>query len=186
MSNTVLNSALVAAIFVFAIPTIAFSQDVVYIPAQFPITCARSLTRDQSYCPPNVTRVADDFCSSDLRGLRDWAKRYDMPVCGQSQPATVDGESYDQILLVDDRHLSSNLRTLLGPLTRADGVLLQGGPYRDRGNTVRMVLVVYETGALLPENSPAADPNSSATAGQEQEQEQSNNHTNSQETDEVA
>jgi hypothetical protein len=124
-----------------------WGRDIIYIPDGFPGVCAESLSTGQHYCPPGTERVTP-FCSENLPYLRQWARSVGLELCGGSAP-TAGAINVDQVLLVDDRNMSSPLDDLLAPVTRDLRVWEKSGPFRDRENVVRSVWVVGEGSAAV-------------------------------------
>ena len=102
-----------------------------------------------------------------------------MPVCGQQGGVSYGGQTYDQVLLVDDRQMSPALRQLLNPLSFDGRVSAQGGLYRNMEFISRRVLVVFESGNVSSNDgtpvvtgtaTPASstDSNQSASGGSSQ------------------
>jgi hypothetical protein len=132
-----------------------WGRDIIYIPAGFPGVCAESLSTGEHYCPPGTTAQANAFCSEDLQYLRQWARSVGLDLCAGSAP-TAAAINVDQVLLVDDRNMSSLLDGLLAPVARDLRVWEKSGPFRNREDLVRNVWIVGEASGAVSASATGA------------------------------
>ena len=102
---------------------------VVFIPAEFPESCAVILENNAPFCPPGVSRPAPEFCSQNLDYLHFVAAELGIANCVERSGLGLPSPEYgsDLVFLVDDRNLSPELQSLLEPVLRQvrGGILVQ-------------------------------------------------------------